>query len=134
MFQSILTILLLFLLTFFHLRGLYWNIIDYQLNNSARKKMRKGQTFKEWFLYSRYRAEIPRILVCLYFVVIIVNVIFFLLDLLFFYLNYDDYMLFELMIIFDLGVMVILDIAFYGRKNGKVYYKIERWIKKRRKK
>lgn len=63
----ILLILALFLLTFCYLRSLYSCIIDYQVNNSARRKRRKGQTLIEWILYRRYRKEIPRILLITYF-------------------------------------------------------------------
>jgi hypothetical protein len=48
-------------------------IIAYRLNKNARKKRKKGQTFKEWFLYSRYRNEIPKILLVLYFFIILIH-------------------------------------------------------------
>lgn len=48
-------------------RGLIRMVIDYCLNTSARKKRRKGQAFKEWFFYSRFRDVIPNIMLIWYF-------------------------------------------------------------------
>ena len=137
MLSQILVMPFLFLLSFIWIRGLFWNILVFQLNNSARKKRRKGQTFKEWLLYSRYREEIPPFLIHLYFTFIIVNVILYIVALLLYFLNNAHllYITFVIMICIDIGLTLILDICFYGRhKNGQTYYKVERWITKKKKK
>ena len=51
---------LLYLLNIVLARSILTPISTYYLNKSAQKKREKGQTIKEWFLYSRYREEIPR--------------------------------------------------------------------------
>ena len=66
-------ILICWVLAFWEVRGELSGIIVYQLNNSAYKKRKKGMRFKEWFLYTRYREEIPKILLRLYFVVVIAH-------------------------------------------------------------
>lgn len=40
----------------------------YLLNKSARRKIRKAETFKEWLLYTRFRGIIPKICLVLYFI------------------------------------------------------------------
>ncbi len=68
--NQIAIILLCWAVAFFYIRWLLSGIISYQLNNSAYKKRKKGMRFKEWFLYSRYREEISKILLLLYFVIV----------------------------------------------------------------
>jgi len=67
--RQIALILICWILAFISIRSLLSGIIAYQLNSSASKKRKKGQTFAEWFLYARYRKEIPKILLLLYFVI-----------------------------------------------------------------
>ena len=59
-----------FLMAFWIIRGFLLGIKEYPLNTSARKKRKKGQTFKEWFLYTRYREEIPKFFLVLYFLIL----------------------------------------------------------------
>ncbi len=137
MLSDILIMLLVFLLSFFLLRGLFWNIIIFQLNNKARKKAREGQSFKEWLFYLRYRTEIPKFLILTYLAFLLVNLFVLSSAILFFYLNFIDYISigFKALVIIDFGLIIILDVCFYGRrKNGQTYYKVERWVKKRKKK
>lgn len=61
------------LLTLFFLRLFIVGIKFYQLNKSAYKKQKKGETFKEWLLLSRYKEEIPKIIRILYFAVLIIH-------------------------------------------------------------
>ena len=68
---QIIILVLCWVLTFFSIRLELSNIIEYQLNKNAFKKRKKGMTFKEWFLYTRYREEIPKILLFLYFFIVI---------------------------------------------------------------
>lgn len=130
-----LLILVVFLLTFCYLRNLNSQIIDYQVNKSARRKRKKGQTFIEWLIYKRYRNEIPRILFITYFASLIFNFITFVLSVIFLALYLEDFafIVFKWSVGVDYGLMFILNIAFYGRrKNGQTYTKIERWIIKKK--
>lgn len=42
-------------------------VLDYKLKEEAQKKIKEGQTFKEWFLYSRFRKYIPPFMIVWYF-------------------------------------------------------------------
>lgn len=42
-------------------------VLDYELKEEAQKKIKEGQTFKEWFLYSRFRKYIPPFMIVWYF-------------------------------------------------------------------
>jgi hypothetical protein len=72
-FNSIIVVIIWYLLSLLFIRADISGIIAYRLNKNARKKRKKGQTFKEWFLYSRYRNEIPKILLVLYFFIILIH-------------------------------------------------------------
>ena len=73
-YDQLIGILLCWLLSFWIIRWYLWGIKIYPLNPSARKKRKKGETIREWFFYTRYRQEIPKFFLGLYFVVLIVNV------------------------------------------------------------
>lgn len=60
----------LILCSFASIRLQIGGIIDYQLNKNALKKRKRGQTAKEWLLYSRFREEIPRPYLLLYALVL----------------------------------------------------------------
>lgn len=71
--NQVIVILLCYLISLLFLRGFLYGIKRYQLNNSAYKKRKKGETFKEWLFYSRYKEEIPKILCVLYYTVLIIH-------------------------------------------------------------
>ena len=71
--NQIIVILLCFLIAFLDIRGFLYGIKRYQLNNSAYKKRKKGETFKEWLFYSRYKEEIPKMLRVLYYTVLVIH-------------------------------------------------------------
>lgn len=70
--QMIVTILI-YLVCLFYIRGFIYGIKRYQLNNSAYKKRKKGESFIEWLTYSRYKEEIPKIFIILYYFVVIIH-------------------------------------------------------------
>ncbi|MBE6548217.1 MAG: hypothetical protein E7667_04990 [Ruminococcaceae bacterium] len=69
--NQIIVIALCYFISFVFLRGFLYGIKRYQLNNSAYKKRKKEESFKEWLFYNRYTAEIPKILRTLYCLVLI---------------------------------------------------------------
>lgn len=73
--RQILVIFLSFCISFFCIRNSICHIKLDKLNNSAYKKRKKGETFVEWLFYSRYRKEIPRILLVFYFFIILLHII-----------------------------------------------------------
>lgn len=42
-------------------------VIELKLSLKAQKRIKEGQTFKEWFLYSRYRELIPPLMIWWHF-------------------------------------------------------------------
>lgn len=107
--------------------------MDYQLNKNAVKKRKKGMTLKEWFLYTRYREEIPKLLLFLYFVIVIghplVLAICFLLFLLGPYPEIGGNVAKGVMV-FDIGWELLYAIVFWDWPNR--FPKYSRWIKKKR--
>ena len=71
--DQIFVIIGLFLLSFWMIRWYLWGIKTYPLNTSARKKRKKGETIRERFLYTRYREEIPKFFLGLYFVIVFLH-------------------------------------------------------------
>lgn len=72
-YKQFLFTFLLWIGSFLAIRNILWGIKELYLSKHERKRRKKGQTFKEWFLYSRYKKEIPRILIWLYFIVLIIH-------------------------------------------------------------
>ena len=81
--RMLLALGLAFLLAYFFYRGFLWGLKLYRLNNSAYKKIKKGETFKEWFLYSRYRDVIPKPLLAFYFFLLVLHATAFLICIIF---------------------------------------------------
>lgn len=90
-------------------------------------------TFKEWFLYTRYREEIPKILLFLYFFIVIghplVLLVFFLIYLMGPYPEIVGNLV-KGVAAFDIGWQLIYAIAFWDWPNRLPKY--SRWIKKKR--
>ncbi|MFR3237832.1 MAG: hypothetical protein ACLTOU_04840 [Acutalibacter sp.] len=130
---QIIILVLCWVLTFFSIRLELSNIIEYQLNKNAFKKRKKGMTFKEWFLYTRYREEIPKILLFLYFFIVIghplVLLVFFLIYLMGPYPEIVGNLV-KGVAAFDIGWQLIYAIAFWDWPNRLPKY--SRWIKKKR--
>ena len=78
--RQILVIALMSLLAFFYVRGFILGIKNYQLNNSAYKKRKKGETIVEWFLYTRYRDIIPKGWIIFYFILLALHVLCFIIS------------------------------------------------------
>ena len=71
--NQVVVILLCYFISFVFVRGFLYGIKRYQLNNSAYKKRKKGETFKEWLFYSKYKEELPKMLRVLYYTVLIIH-------------------------------------------------------------
>jgi hypothetical protein len=69
--NSLLGAALLFLIAFILIRSFIAGIKIYQLNKSAYKKIRKQESFKDWLCYTKYKGLIPKIILILYWVVVI---------------------------------------------------------------
>ncbi|WP_457945426.1 hypothetical protein [Caproiciproducens sp. LBM24188] len=132
--DEFIVVLSMLALTIFFLRWIYWSVIDFQLNKKTRKERKKGQTFKEWLLYSRYRKEIPKPLLYLYFGVWISHSIFLaFIPICYYFMNsYYHFVISatEVIIMGDVSILGILNFAFRGRKDGRTYVNVGRWFKK----
>ena len=127
-------ILLWYGLGFLYMRCFLGCVIHYQLNKSAERKRRKGQSKKEWFLYSRFRDVLPRLAVIWYLILIPIH----LLALVAYIILMLAGVPFEMSKwvalsapIFDIAWILVNGIMFFDPKNGGVN-KLDRWIKKKR--
>ena len=71
--NQVIVIILCYFISFLYARGFLYGIKRYQLNNSAYKKRKKGESFKEWLGYNRYTEEIPKVLRILYYFVLLIH-------------------------------------------------------------
>lgn len=129
---QIFVVIICYLLSFLYIRGFLEGIKYYQLNTSARKKRKKGQTFKEWLLYSRYREEIPKILLIGYFLIVAIHLLALISCIIFNLIKPLDgfgHILAKGILMFDGLWMIIIQLLFWQAKPG---FKYERWIKKKR--
>lgn len=90
MAASLFFILISFLIFFGMIRGIMSDIIDYFLNTSARRKRRKGMSFLEWFLNSKYQNEIPHYHFKVYYAGMIIYAVLFVLVYLMNKLNFPN--------------------------------------------
>lgn len=131
-YDQLIGILLCWLLSFWIIRWYLWGIKIYPLNPSARKKRKKGETIREWFFYTRYRQEIPKFFLGLYFVVLLVNMAALLVWIVQHFMGpYPDvgYLIFLCLAAFDGAWMLLLRLMFWSRDGSMPY---ERWAPKKR--
>lgn len=127
-------VILCYLLSFLSIRWFLWGIKLYMLNTSARKKRKKGETFKEWFLYSRYREEIPRIFLVLYFVIVLIHPLALIICIICSYIKPLEWVGSDLsmgILIFDFLWNLAIQLLFW---QAGPRLKYDRWIKKKRSK
>lgn len=131
-YDQLIGILLCWLLSFWIIRWYLRGIKIYPLNPSARKKRKKGETIREWFFYTRYRQEIPKFFLGLYFVVLIVNVAAILVWIVQHFMGpYPDlgHKILVCLGVFDGIWMFLLRLMFWSRDGSMPY---ERWVPKKR--
>lgn len=131
-YDQLIGILLCWLLSFWIIRWYLRGIKIYPLNPSARKKRKKGETIREWFFYTRYRQEIPKFFLGLYFVVLLVNMAAILVWIVQHFMGpYPDvgYLIFLCLAAFDGAWMLLLRLMFWSRDGSMPY---ERWAPKKR--
>ena len=130
--NQVVVIFLCFLVSFCGLRCFLYEIKRYQLNNSAYKKRKKGENFKEWLFYSRYKEEIPKILRVFYYTVLTIHPVC-LIACLFAYIITLPFNLGEALTIFIVGFdalwMLVITLLFWTPGRDEPY---ERWITKKR--
>ncbi|MBP3936391.1 MAG: hypothetical protein IK954_02265 [Clostridia bacterium] len=130
--NQIIVILLCFLLSFLYVRGFFYGIKRYQLNNSSYKKRKNGENFKEWLFYSRYKEEIPKILRVLYYTILIIHPVCLIFCLFAQIITLPLNLAGALAIFiagFDVIWILVLALLFWSPGPGYAY---ERWITKKR--
>ena len=75
-------ILIVWGISFFYIRSVLSSVKELYLKRRECENRKRNQTFKDWFLYTRYRDTIPKILLRLYFIIIVIHPLIFLLAML----------------------------------------------------
>lgn len=130
--DQIFVIIGLFLLSFWMIRWYLWGIKTYPLNTSARKKRKKGETIREWFLYTRYREEIPKFFLGLYFVIVFLHAAVLIVWVIQHFVGpypFFGHCMTVTLIVFDAVWMLLLRLMFWSRDGSTPY---ERWAPKKR--
>ena len=130
--QQIIAIILCALLAFLTIRWYLWGIKTYPLNTSARKKRKKGETIREWFLYTRYREEIPKFFLGLYFVIVFLHAAVLIVWVIQHFVGpypFFGHCMTVTLIVFDAVWMLLLRLMFWSRDGDMPY---ERWAPKKR--
>lgn len=130
--QQIIAIILCALLAFLTIRWYLWGIKTYPLNTSARKKRKKGETIRERFLYTRYREEIPKFFLGLYFVIVFLHAAVLIVWVIQHFVGpypFFGHCMTVTLIVFDAVWMLLLRLMFWSRDGDMPY---ERWAPKKR--
>lgn len=135
--RQILVISLMLIVMFLFFRSFYAGIKTYQLNNSAYKKRKKGETFREWLLYSRWKKEIPKGLILLYYSVLLIHLVGIIICLLIHFANlpiivdsmYIGEVIVRSVFVGDAILWLTIKLLFWSHGRTTPY---ERWIAKRR--
>ena len=109
-----------------------WGIKTYPLNTSARKKRKKGETIRERFLYTRYREEIPKFFLGLYFVIVFLHAAVLIVWVIQHFVGpypFFGHCMTVTLIVFDAVWMLLLRLMFWSRDGDMPY---ERWVPKKR--
>ncbi len=130
--DQIFIILAMFAIGLYFIRGFLDGIIYYQLNRKAYKKRKEGQSLKEAILYSRFKQEIPNVLLILYYFIIFIHIaaatVCIIISILDRYQTIGDFIP-RFIYYFDGLWVIVIHLMFWSPKPGIPY---ERWISKRR--
>lgn len=123
-------ILIVWGISFLYIRSVLSSVKELYLKRRECENRKRNQTFKDWFLYTRYRDTIPKILLRLYFVIIVIHPLIFLLAMLCLLIK-DLYIyiwnISKGVFIFDAIYFWIITLLSFNPKSPWADYK--RWIK-----
>lgn len=124
-------IILMFFPTFVHIRMFLYSVKRYQLNNSAYRKRKKGETFKERFFYSRFKEEIPKVWRVVYYIILMIHPICIIACVLLYFiplsLNIGE-IIAKFIVVFDCLYLFIMAVLFWSPTQQDIAF--ERWIPK----
>lgn len=132
--KQLLLVSLLLVYSFLSIRGFLWGVKELYLNKNERKKRKQGQTFKEWFFYTRYRDRISKPLIWLYFTVLIIHPPFLVSVCIAYFIvpiQRVTSVLSIALIIFD--AIWLITILFLSWKPGSPWLHFEQWVPKPKK-
>ena len=121
-----------------YIRAFIDRLLFYQRSINAFITRSKGQTFKEWLLYSRFKEDLPKIILKLYYVILIINSVC-LIAWIFVYIIGLPINFRKVLMFFVLGFNIIwigiLEIIFWKPREDRKFkeYAFERYFKKIRK-
>lgn len=127
--QKIIIVLIISTAFWFQMRWFIWGLKSYYYNKSALKKLKKDQTIKEWFFYSKYK-KIPKSIITIYLILSILHLVFI--------ISFIFFCIFKIfveslnnillgLIMFDFSIDIIFLLLFWTA-DGSIPY--ERWFKK----
>ena len=93
---------------------------------------KKGETIREWFLYTRYREEIPKFFLGLYFVIVFLHAAVLIVWVIQHFVGpypFFGHCMTVTLIVFDAVWMLLLRLMFWSRDGSMPY---ERWAPKKR--
>lgn len=121
--------LLTMLIGYLSIIGVMNGVKEAHLRRNERRRRAKGQTFKERFLFTRYRDQIPRCLMWFYYLVLIIHPVSLVIILCAFYFvsmqHYTEIMA-KVVLTFDFVWMFIFTIL--GWKPGDPWLHYEKWV------
>ena len=131
--EQVFVILACFFIGFIYYRGYLAGMKRYQLNNSALKKRRKEETFKDWLFYSKFKEEIPPFFLIIYFGILLIHLISLIICFIFEYIFKLSFNLGDLVArsiyYFDVIWMFIHLLLCHSPRRDAPY---ERWVTKKR--
>ena len=77
MIVSFFIVLISFFYFFFCIRSIMFGIVDFLMNKNAIKKRKKGMSFNEWLFIKRFRTEIPKYHIVIYYLSFILYLLLF---------------------------------------------------------
>ena len=130
-FQSqVVWIIALSYLFFFMLRTFLNGAIEYQIGAKMLKKRKKQQTFKEWLFYSRFKRFLPKIVVVIYYVIMITHPLGLIICIVCHFAglgNYVGEIVTKALLLFDFSWFVLVHL-FFGPIGGGINMSYRRWF------
>lgn len=128
--RQILSILLLYLVSYVLVRLVVSSVKDYYYNNSSQKKIKKTETFKERFFYKKY-PKIPKIFIVLHNCILVIHPIVLVLCVICNYVKplqqFGTYLL-DFLILANGTWALVITVMFWSPTSTK--FRFDRWLKK----
>ncbi len=131
-YEQLLVLTILFILSFLQFRGFLYGIIHYQMNKSAYKKRKKHKSFKDWLFFTKFRDVIPKGCIRFYIFLIFLHIGAAAICIFCSLLKCSQSlgpMLAKYIMYFDYSWIIILALLFWTRGQKTPY---DRWITKKR--